>query len=138
MVLSPLPEASILPSGLKATDQTSPAWPFRVTEKALGFATFHSLMVPSALPEASVSPSRLKATDQTPLAWPSRVTAKALGLATSHNLMVGSLLPETSVLPSGLNASALTQTPCLPRQYLRLLEDCNAANKLPRASTVRP
>gem|GEM_PF-6113664 len=61
MVLSALPEAKILPSGLNATLVTEPLCPVRV-EITLSVDRFHSLMVLSSLPEAKVLPSGLNAT----------------------------------------------------------------------------
>jgi hypothetical protein len=61
MVLSSLPEASVLPSGLKLTLLTDAVCPVRVVI-GLPVARFQTLMVLSALPEASVLPSGLKLT----------------------------------------------------------------------------
>src|SRR5205807_311124 len=57
MVLSSLPEAKVLPSGLKATDQTT-ACPLRVI-RCLPVATSHSATVSSVLAEARTLPSGL-------------------------------------------------------------------------------
>jgi len=62
MVLSSLPEASVLPSGEKATLLTEPSCPISTTGSAVGCASDHKRMVPSLLPEASVLPSDAKAT----------------------------------------------------------------------------
>jgi len=82
--LSLLPEANVLPSGLKATDHTSAVWPWRVA-CSLPVATSHSLIVLSALPEASVLRSGLNATEKTGIVWPRRM-ASSLPVATSQIL----------------------------------------------------
>jgi len=61
IVPSSLPDASVLPSGLNATEWTLPVCPLWVT-RSLPVATFHSLIVLSPLPDASVLPSGLNAT----------------------------------------------------------------------------
>jgi hypothetical protein len=72
MVLSVLPEARILPSGLNATEVTEPAAPVRGWPMGLPVAASHSLIVPSALPEARSFPSGLNATELTEPAAPVR------------------------------------------------------------------
>src|SRR5207248_3233589 len=64
IVWSLLPEASVLPSGLYATEVTAAVWPLSVAF-SLPPATSHSLMVLSPLPEASALPSGLNATQNT-------------------------------------------------------------------------
>src|SRR4051794_16172599 len=75
IVLSPLAEASVLPSGLYAMDDTPSVCPLRVAF-CLPVATSHSLIVLSLLAEASVLPSGLKATDDTPSVCPLRVSRR--------------------------------------------------------------
>ena len=99
IVWSLLPEASVLPSGLNATDHTPPVCPLRVA-CSLPVATSHSLIVWSPLPEASVLPSGLYATEYTQLVCPLRV-ACSLPVATSHSLIVshsrGHGLPSSGI-----------------------------------------
>src|SRR5947209_3817561 len=71
--LSPLPEARVLPSGLKATDDTPSVCPLRVA-CSLPVATSHNLIVLSLLADANVLPSGLKATDCTSSECPLRVS----------------------------------------------------------------
>src|SRR5262249_8627529 len=85
MVLSPLPEANIVPSALNATHRPSPVCPLRVAS-SLPPATSQSLIVPSSHPEASVLPSGLKARAETWSACPLRV-ACSLPVATAQSLM---------------------------------------------------
>ena len=62
-LLSALPEARVLPSGLKATLLHRARVPGeRLAQAAGGVATSHRMMVLSPLPEARVLPSGLKAT----------------------------------------------------------------------------
>src|SRR5450759_2324333 len=72
IVLSPLPEARILPLGLKATLFTTSVWPVRGRPSCRWVVTLHSRTVLSKLPEASVLPSGLKATLDTTSVWPVR------------------------------------------------------------------
>src|SRR5206468_1418882 len=85
-VLSQLPEATRLPSGLKATGSTKAVWPLRVAGLPTA-STSHSLIVLSALPEASSLPSGLKATHRTTFACPVRVARFAPATA-PHNFTV--------------------------------------------------
>ena len=62
MVKSLLPEASVRPSGEKATDTTELVWPVSVRSSS-PLAMPQSFMVLSPLPEASVRPSGENATD---------------------------------------------------------------------------
>ena len=71
------PEASVRPSGEKATDRTQSEWPSRVC-RSLPVVASQSLMVRSSEPEASVRPSGEKAIDSTRSEWPSRVCISAL------------------------------------------------------------
>ena len=64
IVLSRLPVARVLPSGLNATDATPCACPVSVAV-ILPLATSHSLTVLSRLAEASVLPSGLNVTERT-------------------------------------------------------------------------
>src|SRR5262249_33311432 len=64
-VPSASPVASVLPSGLNATEPTAPAWPARAGS-CRGGATNHNRAVPSAAAGARVWPSGLDATGATP------------------------------------------------------------------------
>src|SRR5205807_2211793 len=81
-----LPEARILPSGLKATDVTGKLCPLRV---AVIFPLFtsHSLIVLSSLPQASAWPSGLNATEEAGAPCPLRV-ASSLPVATPQTSIV--------------------------------------------------
>src|SRR5947209_6874510 len=97
MVLSKLPEANVLPSGLNVTLVTISVWPVRgepICFGEAGLATSHRMMDWSALPDARVLPSGLKATLYTVLVWPWRGVMRALREATSHRMMDLSTLPE--------------------------------------------
>src|SRR5207247_843881 len=83
-VWSTLPEASILPSALKATEKTGHGYPLRVTRPS-PLAASHSLIVLSALALAMVLPSGLKTTEVTNPVWLLRVT-RSCPVATSHSL----------------------------------------------------
>src|SRR5205085_755015 len=83
---SQLPEASVVPSGLYATEYTPPACPLRVA-CSLPVLTSHSLIVSSQLPEAKVLPSGLYATEYTRFLCPLRV-ARSLPVATSQRMIV--------------------------------------------------
>jgi hypothetical protein len=63
-VLSWLAEASVLPSGLYATEKMNPVCPLRVS-CSFPVTTSHSLIGLAWLPEASVLPSRLNAKEYT-------------------------------------------------------------------------
>src|SRR5262249_21634068 len=64
-VLSPLPERAQRPSGLNATDLTSPVCPLKV-RRHWALATSHSRTVSSTLPERAQRPSGPHATEITP------------------------------------------------------------------------
>src|SRR5260370_62706 len=102
-----LPAASVLPSGLYATD-TTVASPLKVSV-ALAVSTFHMLIGPFQVPAAKILPSGLNATECT--LTDSRV-ARTLPVFTSHSLTVSSALPDASVLPSGLYAAENTERVC--------------------------
>ena len=108
IVLSTLPEASCLPSGLNSTLQTLPSWLSRVF-RTFPVVTSQILIVLSTLPEASCCPSGLNPTLLTELSWPLRVF-RSFPVVTSHKIIVLSSLPEASFLPSGLNSTLLTQS----------------------------
>jgi hypothetical protein len=104
IVVSPLPDAIFLPSGVKATEYTLPVWPFKVAVCVRVF-TFQSLIVLSSPPtEANVLPSGLNARESTDSSCPLNV-AVSMPDFTSHNLTVSSWLPEASVFPSGQKAT---------------------------------
>ena len=69
-VLSPLPLARVLPSGLNATEKTLPVWPVSGAPTGRWLATSHSRTVLSSLPLARVLPSGLNATESTVSVWP--------------------------------------------------------------------
>src|SRR5437762_3500941 len=102
MFLSALPEARVLPSGLKATLFTLSLWPMRgepICVGEAGLATSHRITVLSTLPEANILALAigLKATLFTPSLWPMRgepICVGEAGLATSHRIMVLSAPPE--------------------------------------------
>src|SRR4051812_47175423 len=84
IVLSMLPEASVLPSGLYATETTGSECPVSVAS-SLPVCTSHSLIVLSKLPEASVVQSGLNATDNTESVCPLREACTFL-VCTSHSI----------------------------------------------------
>src|SRR5262245_59470333 len=111
IVRSELPEASVFPFGLKATEETWAVRPLSVA-RSWPLAASNNLISPlkcnlgssqrlQALAEARVLPSGLKATEVTQSVCPLSV-ARSWPLAASHNLIVWSSLPEATVLPSGL------------------------------------
>src|SRR5216683_7955965 len=65
--LSPPPEASSEPSGLKTTDWTPPLWAFLNSLTVLPSLGFQKRMASSRLPVATMVPSLLKATQLTGL-----------------------------------------------------------------------
>ena len=73
--LSSPPEATVLPSGLKATHQTRSAWPVQRT-RARPVSASQTTTAPSALAAATRRPSGLKATAWTTAAWRSRPSPK--------------------------------------------------------------
>src|SRR5262249_734622 len=95
MISSRLPEASVSPSLLKATEVTSFVCPRRV-ERSLPVRTSQSLTVWSRLADARVCPSPLKATDRTVLACPFK-RASSLPVLTSQTLIGPSVLAAASV-----------------------------------------
>src|SRR5262249_49369785 len=101
----PLPEASVLPSGLKTNEFRLPVWA-RTVERSHPVAKSQSLMVLSQPPVAAVVPSGETATHDTWSECPLRV-ARCLPLCTSQSLTVRSPDPDRSVWPSGLNARKL-------------------------------
>ena len=76
IVLSLLPEARVLPSGLKLTELTELEWPDNVLVSAK-VSRFHSFIVLSWLPEDRGLPSGLKLTERTELEWPDNVLVSA-------------------------------------------------------------
>src|SRR5262249_30345191 len=115
-VPSQLPEVRVLPSGLKATEETVSACPFS-SVSVCSLARFHNFSSPG-LPgdtpppaEARALPSGLNATEVTEPKCPLSESSSR-PWATSHNRTVWSLPPETRILPSGLNATALTPAVC--------------------------
>src|ERR1700712_3843464 len=84
IVLSWLPEASVLPSGLNATELMARVCPFKVVLSLPALAS-QSLIVLSRDAEASILPSGLNATHDTHSVCPSRV-ARSLPVLTFHSL----------------------------------------------------
>ena len=107
MVLSLLPEASLLPSGLKATLPHS-VDPPEAAPEAFRVVTSQSMMVLSSLAEARILPSGLKATLFTcDLNVRSRLTQWLPGGHIPEDDVL-SRFPEARVLPSGLKATLYT------------------------------
>ncbi len=79
MVLSQLPEASVAPSGEKATEATVLLCPLRVCRQ-VPLETCHSLMSLSSLPEASICPFGEKAMEVTSSVCPVRVCTQVPSL----------------------------------------------------------
>src|SRR4051794_14878263 len=101
------PEASVLPSGLKATDCIASPLPLRVA-RTLPVRTSHNLI--ASLTSARVCPSGLYATDST---RPSPLKlACSLPVVTSHSLIVPPSPPEATVCPSGLYTTDHTGPTC--------------------------
>ncbi len=90
-----LPEARVLPSGLKATEVTSPACDKSVAVY-LPLATSQSLTAKSLPPEAKVLPSGLNATDTTDSVCPPSV---------SRNLSSPADSGEVAISPTQANQS---------------------------------
>ena len=67
---STLADASRVPSGLNATDQTPLVWPVSGSPTGYLVAGSHNRTVSSSLADASRVPSALNATDNTELVWP--------------------------------------------------------------------
>ncbi len=120
IVQSMLPDANILPSGLKAMLAGSDICSFMSCPIACLDATSQMMILPSIQPppgpnfpqppEARVLPSRLKATLHTPCCFvcPSRGWPMGWCVATSHRMTLPSQLPEAKIVPSGLKATLLT------------------------------
>ena len=71
-MLSPLSEAMIFPSGLKATERTNMLLASRGSPTWAPEEASHSCTVLSSLLEAMIFPSGLKATERSKMLWPSR------------------------------------------------------------------
>ena len=102
--LSVLPEASVLPSGLNATEHDRLVCPSRVA-RSLPVATSHSRTVLSVAPRGQRLAVRAEGHGVARSVCPFRA-ARSLPVATSHSLTVWSSPPRRAVLPSGLNATA--------------------------------
>ena len=78
-------EASVVPSGLNATEFTALVWPVSGSPIGWRLDTSHSRTVPSSPAEASIVASGLNATEFTALVWP--VSGSPIGwrLDTSHS-----------------------------------------------------
>jgi hypothetical protein len=87
-VLSRDANASVLPSGVKATAVTQPKWPSSVCSSPSDLAS-QSLTVSSCDVDASILPSSVKATAVTQPEWPSSVCSNAFQLiSTLGNLRI--------------------------------------------------
>ena len=80
-------EASVLPSGLKATQFTLLVWPVRMA-RVVFVATSQSRAVWSSPAVASHRPSGLKATERTRPVWPSRL-ARRRWVGASQRMTLG-------------------------------------------------
>src|SRR5262249_6320382 len=120
-VLSQLPEARLLPSGLNDTDSTPSACPARVI-RSFPAATSHSLIVWSPPPEARVLPSGLNAMVATAFFPFPGSAARSVPVSGSQSLIVPSNSPlaDARVLPSGLYATEFTQSVCPFKTALKL------------------
>src|SRR5262249_51855537 len=101
-------EASVLPSGLKATPVSRSPWPFK-SVRGLLVVRSHNLMALSSQAVASVLPSGLKATPKMAVTAPSKAVCRGSQAGGSHRFAVWSQLPVRKVLPSGDTASEVTQ-----------------------------
>src|SRR4051794_33893303 len=85
--LSELPDARVLPSGVKAREDTPPWCPVRTSRSAPAREMSQSLTVRSPLPDASVRPPSRNATEDTRFEWLFSVV-HASPVATTHSLTV--------------------------------------------------
>src|SRR6185312_14755436 len=92
-VLSQLPDAIRVPSGLNATLDTTPVCPVSGSPRGWPVSAFHSWTVPSALPLASRCPSGLYATLDTRSVWPVSGVPMSWSVSTSHSRTEPSALP---------------------------------------------
>jgi hypothetical protein len=107
-VLSYEADATVVPSGEKATDMTESLWPLRVCLWA-PMAASQSRTVLSFEADATVVPSGEKATDMTDSLWPSRVCLWA-PVAASQSRTVLSSEADATVVPSGEKATDMTES----------------------------
>src|SRR5262249_48872316 len=111
-VLSSLPEARVLPSGLKATDQAQLFCPPRVAE-FLAMATSHSLIVPAAL--AMVLPSAVIASPRSHPGPPTLKVTRSFGSRADEEdpscfvSFFGSVLAAASLRGSAADTQATTK-----------------------------
>jgi hypothetical protein len=110
IVLSALPEARRLPSGLNASLDTSSVCPWSGERRVWPVSTSHSLTVRSALPDAIVLPSGLKATADIRAVWPLRgcPTTCPLPIPKAHGLVQAAGRYDPAV---GLNATLVIESP---------------------------
>ena len=103
-------EASVCPSGAKATALTAPLCP-SMARSSCPFSVDQTRMEPYAVPAANdlLSPENASDTTGSPLAASCRLCLPVLA---SHRRMVWSALPEANDWPSGANATALTGPWC--------------------------
>src|SRR5262249_36516467 len=109
-VLSSLPEAMRLPSGLNATPLTHSVCPLRV-RSSLPVAASPTSTGVSPLPAPTRMPTGRSAPRLTQSVCPFRERV-SLPVAASHTFTVLSSLPEAMRLPSGLNATQVTHSVC--------------------------
>ena len=100
------PLTAQVPSGLSATEKTSPVWPVRAASWR-PVARSQTRRVPSSLPLTARAPSSLTATARTQSVWPVRA-ASWRPVARFHTRTVPSSLPLTARAPSWLTATART------------------------------
>ena len=134
-------EASVWPSGLNATPETSPRGRRERRRTAVRVRTFHSRIVASLLPDASVWPSGLNATLLTVPPWPvSDAIACACGCPRAGPC--GRWPAEASVWPSGLNATSITAPSWLVSGVPSCLWVCGSQSRIvpspPAEASVRP
>src|SRR3972149_11099605 len=111
MVLSQLPDARVLPLGLKATDLTEEACPLSVFI-ILPVSISQRIIVLSLLPDARVFPSGLKVTELTSLlVCPSNFRI-SLPDEASQSMRILSLPPDNTYFPSGENITERTEPEC--------------------------
>ena len=116
IVLSSLPEASTLPSGLNAISSTQLVCPVSGdAPSGRCVATSHKRIVLSMLLEASTLPSGLNATRFSQSVCPVKGSPSRSRFATFHRMVLYPL-PEASTLPSGLNVTLLCTLPVCPVQ----------------------
>src|SRR3989338_2984115 len=111
IVLSQLPDARVVPSGLKATDLTEEECPLSVFI-AFPVSISQRIIFLSLLPDARILPSGLKATELISLlVCPSNFRI-SLPVEASQSMRILSLPPDNIYLPSGENVTERTEPEC--------------------------